>query len=347
MSTLKTTNLQHASAASPSIVLASDGSATAQLSSITKLTSINGGPVGGNRNLLINGGFDIWQRGTSFSSPSAISYLADRWMVEDVSSAGTISRQSFTTGQTDVPGNPTYFIRVAQTGTTYYRLCQRIEAINNNALGGETCTLSFWAKSSTSSNIQNIFFSQQNFTSGARTDVNVSSAFALTTSWQRYVFTGTYASVVGKTIGASTYASVEIYLQNNTTATVDIANVQLEVGTSATPFERRSYGQELALAQRYFNTVKSIVGTSGATTTTLYTNIGYEMRAAPTFAVTGALQITEPGTANYTQSAGLVTSIRADSNGAYISFGNFTGLTANRPYLLSGTTNYLTLNAEL
>ena len=60
----------------------------------------------GRKNLFINGGFDVWQRGTSLAG--ATSYLADRWFN---GTTETQSRQAFTVGQTEVGGNPTYYHR--------------------------------------------------------------------------------------------------------------------------------------------------------------------------------------------------------------------------------------------
>jgi trimeric autotransporter adhesin len=72
-----------------------------------KLASINGGPLAGFRNRIINGNFDIWQRGTSFTS---IGYCADRWGNIPVGTTHTVTRQPFTLGQTAVPGEPTYYL---------------------------------------------------------------------------------------------------------------------------------------------------------------------------------------------------------------------------------------------
>ena len=65
------------------------------------------------RNKLINGNFEIWQRATSQTSAGYGS--ADRWDNTHIGSTKTASRQSFTNGQTDVPGNPKYFHRTVVT----------------------------------------------------------------------------------------------------------------------------------------------------------------------------------------------------------------------------------------
>ena len=65
------------------------------------------------RNVIINGDFRIWQRGTSHTSTATNEYSADRFRTEGNNLSTTISRQAFTAGQTDVPNFPTYYARVA------------------------------------------------------------------------------------------------------------------------------------------------------------------------------------------------------------------------------------------
>ena len=76
---------------------------------------------------------------------------------------------------------------------------------------------------------------------------------ATTTSWTKIVYTFTVPTFSGKTFGANSCLGVNIStaLQANSVYTLDIAQVQLEEGSVATPFEVRPIGLELALCQRY------------------------------------------------------------------------------------------------
>lgn len=213
--------------------------------------SINGGQIGGRRNLIINGNFDVWQRGTSITPASAFGYGADRWVTYSyASSSSTISRQSFSLGQTDVPNNPVYYARVASTNTKVY-FEQRIESLSR--FSAETLTISFWAKSS---DVSNVYLSVTSvFGSGGSANVaelSDENLGALSSSWQKFTKTFTIGSYSGKTLGTSDYLSVAITSASSDVGTIDISQVQLEVGSVATEFENRSYGEELALCQRYY-----------------------------------------------------------------------------------------------
>jgi hypothetical protein len=99
-----------------------------------------------NRNKIINGNFDVWQRGTSFS---ALGYGADRWRSYYTGGTTTVySQQSFTLGQTDVPDNPEFYARLVvtsdSTSDSRASFNQKIEDVRTFA--GQTVTVSFWAK---------------------------------------------------------------------------------------------------------------------------------------------------------------------------------------------------------
>jgi len=262
MSTIKATNFQHASAAAPAIVLAADGSATANVS------SINNGPLAGFRNAIINGNFDIWQRGTSQTAAGYGS--ADRWQSARLGSTCTMSRQAFTLGQTDVPGEPTYFCRMAVTSvadaSNFSSLIQTIEGVRTFA--NQQVTVSFWAKADASKPIAVELL--QFFGDGGAPSSFVgaigSTKTTLTTGWQRITVTATVPSISGKTLGSDGRDSFRLNIffdagsdynartdsLGQQSGTFDIAQVQVEPGPVATPFERRPIGTELALCQRYY-----------------------------------------------------------------------------------------------
>jgi hypothetical protein len=218
--------------------------------------SLNAGPLAGFRNAVMNGDFRIWQRGTSFS-PANADFVADRWNVRFNGSGATrtVSRQAFTPGQTDVPGEPEAFLRWAQSvagsGATDNNLRQRVEDVR--LFAGQTATLSFYAKADASGTLGLRAF--QNFGSGGSSAVQASmsaSSAALTTAWQRFTSAIAWPSISGKTIGTSHCLELLFDLPLNATFTIDFANVQLEPGPVATPVERRPLGLELMLCQRYF-----------------------------------------------------------------------------------------------
>jgi len=212
----------------------------------------------GRKNLIINGGFDVWQRGTTFSQSDE--YCADRWNDESSGATITITQQSFTLGQTDVPNNPKYYLRWAiTTGNDNARIVQKIEGVSTFA--GETVTLSYWAKHSSGTLPTGIKTSlRQEFGTGgspSSTLYTSGSNISLSSSWQKFTQTFTVPSVSGKTLGTNNndYLGVALGWQvgSETSAyTIDFANVQLELGSTATEFEHRSYGEELALCQRYY-----------------------------------------------------------------------------------------------
>lgn len=266
---------------------ANDGNTT----TINGVTPNSANVIGKNR--IINGNFDFWQRGTTASySVTSSKYLADRWLMRTTATADvTISQQSFTVGQTDVPNNPKYFYRwdITSHTTGSGRLEQRIEDVSTFA--GNTCTLSFWAKCNSSQTMSTAY--QQIFGTGGSTAVTTSgSSFSLTTAWQKFTVTVTLPSISGKTIaGGNDFLGLRFNMPA-TVCTVDIAQVQLEAGESATEFEHRPYGMELSLCQRYCYipadgsiTSGGVIATgaaytSGNNNTPLYPKV--TMRAVPT-----------------------------------------------------------------
>ncbi len=226
---------------------------------LKSVTSINSGPLGGMRNKVINARFDIWQRGASFS---ANGYTADRFYCGNIDGGGgaaTISRQAFMPGQTDVPGEPEFYYQHNQTSasSTQALFGQKIEGVRT--LAGQTVTLSFWARV-TSGTLALTPYWTQNFGAGGSADVNLTDASqTLTTVWQKFSITRDMAAISGKTIGAGNYLSLELLFPASSVFAVQIANVQIERGGTATEFEQRYHGQELSLCQRYYTQISGVV----------------------------------------------------------------------------------------
>jgi len=175
----------------------------------------------GRKNLIINGGFDVWQRGTSFVGPN---YTADRWYTWDA--ANTVT--SVTDGlRLEGPSD----------GSTLVE--QRIEN-SSKFLAGKTVTLSVTV-SGTPSNALFYMYTRTGETGGSWQNQNTGQTLVSgknTVTWN--VPTG------------SGILMVRIASNGGGLVDVTVSNVQLELGSVATDFEHRSYGEELALCQRYY-----------------------------------------------------------------------------------------------
>jgi hypothetical protein len=214
------------------------------------------GNFAGGKNAIINGNFNIWQRGTSFTATGG-NYCADR-TVYRAGATPTVSQQAFTPG--DITGyNPQFFLRFVKGNTTADSMSieQPIEDVRTFA--GQTVTMSFWAKGSVA--FTNEPLTRQVFGTGGSGDVYTTyTTQSITTSWARYSMTFTMPSVSGKTIGAGSYvAPYFIRYTGTSNITVDTWGWQLELGNTATAFQTATgtLQGELAACQRYFNRFSS------------------------------------------------------------------------------------------
>jgi hypothetical protein len=233
--------------------------------------------VAGGKNRVVNGGMDWWQRGTSFNFANTSSnYSADRWAAISAT-VGTMTRQT-TSDTTNLP-NIQYCARIqrtaAQTGTSAIGIYQFFESVNAIPYAGQTVTLSFYARRGANFSATSNALSANLYT-GTGTDQNpfvaytgsanpITGTATLTTTWQRFTFTGTLAAT-----------ATELYISLGFTPTgtagaadyFEITGVQLELGSYATTFSRAggTIQGELAACQRYLQVWPPIAGTANAQT---------------------------------------------------------------------------------
>jgi hypothetical protein len=272
------------------------------------------------RNRIINGDMRIDQRNAGAATANTINgYTVDRWVVNQATSGKFIAQQN-AGSVTPPPGFTNYLGVTSQSAYTtgasdFYQITQAIEGHNLSDLSygtasAKSSTLSFWTRSSLTGN-----FGGSIYMGGA---VNRSYPFSYSISaantWTQITISiagdisGTLESATNGTglyvrfgLGSgSTFAGGTVntwqsgnFVQPTGTvsvvgtngATFYITGVQLEPGTVATPFERRSYGAELALCQRYYQQVKMGFGftriISGPSKNWIYGTLPIPMRANP------------------------------------------------------------------
>lgn len=252
--------------------------------------------IGQNRNILINGSMDVWQRGTAWTSGNDNDlYTADRWHFQRyAANSASISRQS----ATDNAFN--YCIRVGRvTGdanTTGYYINQPVEGLNSKRCLGKWVTFSYWIRTGSAHQPSDYFASSivyhtdaayqndgmyyNNFRSAAPSSVasDLNLLGKVGTVWKRFEQT-TYIPAGAVQVGVSVQSA------GNGTATsndyFEVTGVQLEIGNVATPFEHRSFGAELALCQRYYFPITLPQDTNIAYPAVVYGNTTLLMQAFP------------------------------------------------------------------
>ena len=271
------------------------------------------------RNRIINGDMRIDQRNAGASvTPTANAYTLDRWQaILSVTSKYSVQQSS------TVPSGHTKSLLVTSLSAysvlagDFFNITQSIEGLNVHdlgwgAAGAQPVTLSFWVRSSLTGTFGGAF---QN--SGGSRSYPFTYTISSANTWEQKSVTilgdtsGTWLTTNGIGINvafslgagstfsgtANAWASANfisatgaVSVVGTNAATFYITGVQLEAGSVATPFERRQYGQELALCQRYYFKMLPSgsgealgVGSCNSTTTMIVVNyFPVQMRTRPT-----------------------------------------------------------------
>ena len=231
----------------------------------------------GFRNVVMNGGFDVWQRGTSaaFTATASTSFLADRWSVYRGTTFADATQSRISAGLDGFQ----YALRMqrnnATTGLNKMYVGTSLETSTATKLANKPVVLSFYARAgsnySSASNVLEVLLYSGTGTEANGVHINFTSATSvvnttatLTTSWQRFTYSGTMPATSSQLLVQLSFIPVGTAGANDY---VDITGVQLEANTMATPFEQRPIGTELGLCQRYY---QRRTGTGS----TAYTSLG-------------------------------------------------------------------------
>jgi|14BtaG_2_1085337.scaffolds.fasta_scaffold00387_4 hypothetical protein len=229
-----------------------------------------------NENLLINGDFQVWQKGDSILTDSAGETTTDRW----IGQSALVTRQS---NDGTLPFNSKNYLRCeVQTTSALRGLQYRFEGIHQ--INNKTVTLSFWIN-----NIHNdsdLDFQFQLVPSGSIDGTTVSllnETIPAPAGWTKITRTVTVPNVIDNYVEGG-YVRIVLSQGGATVTPADfyLAEIKLEYGSIATPFMPRRYEEELRDCKYYFE--RLIAG-----------NIGHAFGESTTFA-TGLIQYTEKRT---------------------------------------------------
>lgn len=257
------------------------------------------------RNKVMNGQFDIWQRTLLLPPPlvapvsGLVGLASDRWSWQATSGGGTFNLADVGMARGDwadpgdpetfgIDGDPRHFMRwqsalAGTDGSAASNLVQRIERVEH--FNGRQATLSFWAR--TESGTGTIAVSLlQFFGAGGSPPVTLPASvdIFLTTTWTYYTLTFAIPVIAGKTVAGGN-DSLRVRFHNHIDAPIatalgfvgpiaftdvlNLTNVQLEIGTDASPYETQDEETVLGACQRYYSKsyIQSIFAGAGTAIT--------------------------------------------------------------------------------
>ena len=312
----------------------------------------------GFKNRIINGQITTDQRNAgasqTFTAAAALAYSVDRWY--GYCTGANVTGQQVAGSTT--PTNTQFRYRfTGAASVTAVGFGQRIEQKNSYDLAGSTCTLS--ADLAISATLTTVTWTASYATTTADTFGSLASPTVTQIATGTFTVTSTVTNFSANiSVPAAATTGIQIvFTVGALTAglTWTVGNVQLEKGSTATSFDYRPYGTELALCERYYAKFSSLSGNfigfgSGASTATtsaaIVVKYPVRMRAAPT--------VTQSNTALYDAGAvQAVTSIGGSYIGNESCFLNLTvaaGMTLGRGCIWCGNDNasaYIDLSSEL
>jgi len=243
--------------------------------------------IGGRRNILINGSQIVAQRATQVTGIGASGgyQTVDRWTISAANTAGRFTMDQSTDAPSGFANSTKLTCTTADTSIAAGEILQfqtkiegqDLQSLKKGTSDAEKVTVSFYVKGNASATYTCELHDRDN------TRYN-GQEFSVTTSWTRIILTfigdttgafdndnavsmslnfnlhggstytgGTFSSNTWHTTDNQRFGDNQTSFFDSTDRTFFITGIQLEVGSQATPFEHRSYGEELALCQRYFH----------------------------------------------------------------------------------------------
>jgi hypothetical protein len=332
----------------------------------------------GRKNLIINGEMKVAQRGTSFTDPASGAYTLDRWRagIHTSTAVGNYTQEADAPTAAEAGTNFVKCLKITCTTTDtstaatvryytrYHIEGQDIAHAGFGKAGVRYMTLSFWHKHTKTGTHSFGIVSNSN-------DQQYVAEYtqASTDTWEKATHTfpvataGTWATDTGNGltlylathIGANyqgtggTWGSGQAYGTANqvnnfdsTSNSMRFTGVQLELGSVATDFEHRSYGEELALCQRYYEPFGNGWTARGesSTSTVFFGRFKVSKRTDPTIGVlTTNMRMFEWGVADRDASTVAVNVNQIHENGGHIKCGGFPSTSTGNLYGLGNNSS--------